>query len=454
MLTAPGPLALVLFQVAAILVTARVFGTLARRVGQPQVVAEILAGIALGPSLLGLVWPEAMGTLFEASSLTGLKVLSQLGLVLFMFQVGVELDRSHVRQHLRTVVTAAGASAVLPALFGVGMAVALFSEYRGPAATQGSFIAFLALAMSVSALPVMARILAEQKLTTSRVGTVALACAGVKDLALWCVLPFLVAFSSPRAGVSVLATAGFGALFLLAVVFGLRPLLAWVCSRVDQQRTTHAAGLSAVVGGLLFTAGVAEWIGIHALVGAFMFGAVMPRDGLFRATLATKLEPVVVSVLLPLFFAWSGLRTQVGVLNTWGEAGVFLALAGLASLGATGGGVFAGRLTGWSWRESGLLGVLLNTRGLMELVVLNIGLDLGLLSPALFTVMVLMALVTTIAATPLLKLIRRGAPPPVEDVPAVSVAGPEAPAQAPALLGPEVIEGTKPATWESRMPRD
>jgi Kef-type K+ transport system membrane component KefB len=442
---------LVLFQVAAILVAARVFGTVARRLEQPSVVAEILAGIALGPSLVGWIWPEAMGALFDPSSLTGLKVLSQLGLVLFMFQVGVELDRSHVKQHLRTVVVAAGASTVLPALFGVGMALVLFAQYRGTNATQGSFIAFLALAMSVSALPVMARILAEQKLTHTRVGTIALACAGLKDLGLWCALPFLVAFASPRPASSALATAGLGAAFLLVVLFAVRPLLLWVCRRVDQQRTTGAAGLSAVVGGLLLTAGVAEWIGIHALVGAFLYGAVMPREGAFRATLASKLEPVVVSVLLPLFFAWSGLRTEVGTLSTWGDAGVFVALAGLATLGATGGGVFAGRVTGLSWRESGALGVLLNTRGLMELVVLNIGLDLGLLSPELFTVMVLMALLTTIAATPLLRMLKLEPElRPTAAVPPITVAG----ATPPRLLAPEVVEGSKPANFESRMQRD
>lgn len=406
MLPAPGPLALVLFQVAAILVTARVFGALAKRLGQPQVVAEILAGIALGPSLLGLLWPGATAALFESSSLAGLKVLSQLGLVLFMFQVGLELDQRHVRAHLRTVLAAAGASTALPAAFGVGAAVVLFSAYAGPVATPGSFVAFMALAMSVSALPVMARIVSEQGLEKTRLGTLALACAGVKDLALWCALPFLIAYAAPQGRASALATAGLGVVFLGLVWLLVRPVLARVCARVDAGRTAPFAGLGKVVGGLLFAAGVAEWIGIHALVGAFLYGAAMPREGRFRATLDAKLAPLVVSVLLPLFFAWSGLRTQVGALGTWGDLGVFLALLGLASLGAIAGGTLGGRATGLSWRESGSLGVLLNTRGLMELVVLNIGLDLGLLSPALFTVMVLVALVTTVATTPLLKLVR------------------------------------------------
>jgi Kef-type K+ transport system membrane component KefB len=406
MSSAPGPLALVLFQVAAILVTARVFGALARRVGQPQVVAEILAGIALGPSLLGLVWPQAMDALFDASSLTGLKVLSQLGLVLFMFQVGVELDRSHIKQHLRTVLSAAFASTAFPALFGALAAVGLYAHYRGELATQPAFVAFLALAMGVSALPVMARIIAEQKLGKTKVATIALACAGVKDLVLWCALPFLVAFATPKSESSTLATGGFGLAFLLLVMFGVRPLLAKVCERADQKQTSSSAALGTVVGGLLATAAVAEWIGIHALVGAFLYGAVMPRNGVFRSTLASKLEPVVVSILLPLFFAWSGLRTQVGALGTTQDALVFAALAGMASLGAMGGGAAAGLATGLSPRESTTLGVLLNTRGLMELVVLNIGLDLGLLSPALFTVMVLVALSTTVLATPLLKLLQ------------------------------------------------
>lgn len=435
MTISPGPLALVLFQVAAILVTARVFGSLARRVGQPQVVAEIFAGIVLGPSLLGLVWPAAVATLFPPGALTGLTVLSQLGLVLFMFQVGVELDRSHVKEHLRTVVAAAGASTGLSALFGVGAALVLFDAYRGPAATQSSFVAFMAMAMAVSALPVMARILADQGLLYSKVGTIALACAGVKDLALWCTLPFLVAFASPRPESSALATAGLALAFLAAAVFVLRPGLAFVCRRVDQKRTTQTAGLSAVVGGLLLTAGAAEWIGIHALVGAFLYGAMMPREGVFRSTLAHKLEPLVVSVLLPLFFAWSGLRTQVGSLDTWADWSVFAALAALASVGAMAGGTLAGRATGLSWRESSGLGVLLNTRGLMELVVLNIGLDLGLLSPALFTAMVFVALATTVAATPLLRALKLK--PAEAAVPAIPPSGDAAADEEP--LGAEVV---------------
>lgn len=430
MLSSPGPLALVLFQVGAILVTARLFGLLARRLGQPQVVAEIVAGVALGPSLLGLLSPTAMHALFAEGSLAGVKVLSQLGLVLFMFLVGLELEREHLKTHLRAVLGAAAGSTALTALFGVGAGVLLFTQYRGPAASQATFVAFMALAMSVTALPVLARILSEQKLEKTRLGTLALACAGIKDLALWCALPFLVAFSGAGSMRSALLTAALGALFLLGVLVVPRPLLARLELAVDSGKVSENSALGAVVGGLLFSAGLAEWIGIHALVGAFLYGAVMPRRGLFRSTLKWKLEPVVVSVLLPLFFAWSGLRTQVGLLTGLGDWGVFAALVGFASFGAMAGGTLAARASGLSWRDSGSLGVLLNTRGLMELVVLNIGLDLGLLSPALFTVMVLVALATTVATTPLLRWLQRGAPreaaaesalPAVPGVPGVDV---------------------------------
>jgi len=395
-------LALLLAQIAAILLVSRALGFLTRWLGQPLVIAEMLAGIALGPSLLGLVFPHAFETLFPTASLGVLKTLSQLGLVLFMFLVGLELDPSLLRGRRAASIAISHTSIALPFALGVGAAWWLRGSYAPREVSFLSFALFLGTAMSVTAFPVLARILTERGLLQSRVGAIAIACAAVDDVTAWCLLAFVVAIAHAHALTDALWTAGLSALFCAFMLLVARPLL-----RRWGERVEKGVGLTpTVVAGVLFlllvSSGITEVIGIHALFGGFLLGAVMPKGTGLAKALAAKLESVAVLLLLPLFFAYSGIRTRLGLVSGTADWLVVAGIIALATLGKFGGSAIAARLTGLRWREASAIGVLMNTRGLMELIVLNIGMDLGVITPTMFTMLVLMALVTTFATTPVL----------------------------------------------------
>lgn len=398
------PLTLLLVQLIVIIGLSRLIGRGARWLGQPLVIAEVVAGIVLGPSLLGLVAPGVLATLFPASSMPGLTMLSQVGLVLFMFLIGLELDPKLLKGRGRSSVAISHSSIVVP--FALGAAAAalwLYEKLADPAVPLSSFVLFMGVAMSITAFPVLARILTDRGLLQSRVGTIAIACAAVDDVTAWCLLAFVV--SIVRA--SDLAQAGLTTLFALLyigfVLVVVRPFLARLAARVVSREGLTQNVVAGTLVLLLASAWATELIGIHALFGAFLFGAVIPKEGGLADALAERLQDVAVVLLLPVFFAFSGLRTQIGLLNTvedWVTCGVIILLA---VIGKFGGSAVAARLTGMPWREASAVGVLMNTRGLMELIVLNLGLDLGVISPQLFTMMVLMALVTTFMTTPLLR---------------------------------------------------
>jgi Kef-type K+ transport system membrane component KefB/nucleotide-binding universal stress UspA family protein len=396
---------LVLAQIAAILVLSRTLGLVTRWLQQPLVVAEVLAGIMLGPSVLGLVWPDAMNALFPPSSFSVLKMLSQIGLVLFMFFVGLELDPKLLKGRTHSSIAISHTSIVVP--FGLGALAAwwLYDGYAPDGVSFVSFMLFIGAAMSVTAFPVLARILSERQLMGTRVGAIAIACAAVDDVTAWCILAFVVAVARARGIESAIWTTGFALAFIVAMIFLVRPFLRRVGARVANAEGLTQTVVAFVLLGLIASAMLSELIGIHALFGAFLFGAVLPKEGRFAQAIADKLETIAVVLLLPLFFAYSGLRTEIGLVTQPQHLLVTAAIIAIATLGKFGGSVVAGRLTGMRWREASAIGILMNTRGLMELVVLNLGMDLGVISPTLFTMMVIMALATTVATTPVLRLV-------------------------------------------------
>jgi Kef-type K+ transport system membrane component KefB/nucleotide-binding universal stress UspA family protein len=398
-----APLPIFIVQALLIVILSRIVGLLSRRLGQPMVIAEIVAGILLGPSLFGWAAPRLSAAVFPARSLPLLGLTSQVGLILFMFLIGLELDPKLLRGRARTSVAISYTSILLPFALGAILALRVRGELAPAGVSSTAFLLFMGAAMSITAFPVLARILVERRLLRSRVGAIAIACAAVDDVTAWCILAFVVSVARASSAMNALGTV-FGALVYIAfMVVGVRPLLARFADRSRIGLSQNLVAL--IVVGLLLSSFVTELIGIHALFGAFLFGAILPKQGTLAAALAEKIEDIVVVFLLPLFFAYSGLRTQIGLLDTpqaWATCALIIAAA---CLGKFGGSFVAGRLTGLSWREAGAVGVLMNTRGLMELVVLNVGLDLGVISPALFTMMVVMALVTTFVTTPILQVV-------------------------------------------------
>jgi Kef-type K+ transport system membrane component KefB/nucleotide-binding universal stress UspA family protein len=392
-------------QVAVIILAARLLGLGARWLGQPMVIAEITAGILLGPSLLGWLAPGTYQAIFPADSLELLSLVSQLGLIFFMFLVGLELEPGLLRGRGHASVVISHTSIVVP--FGLGMLLALYLRPRLSDASVSflAFSLFLGAAMSITAFPVLARILTERRLLRTRVGALTIACAAVDDVTAWCILAFVVAAARATGLGGAVQTTALALAYIGAMIFVVRPFLVRIAARIATPEGLTQNHVAVTILLLLASSWATELIGIHALFGAFLFGAILPKDGGFARSLAEKLEDLVLVVLLPLFFAYSGVRTQIGLLDSvsaWLMCGVIIITACVGKFAAS---TLAARLTGLGWREAGALGVLMNTRGLMELIVLNIGLDLGVISPTLFAMMVVMALVTTFMTTPVLQAI-------------------------------------------------
>jgi len=392
----------VLLALAVILITARAVGALFRRLGQPPVIGEVIAGILLGPSLLGWVAPGAYAYLLPASVAPYLGVLAQIGVILFMFLVGLELDTATLRQGTHSTIAISHASIVVPFLLGSTFALWLYPRFATSDVPFTVFALFLGVSMSVTAFPVLARILTDRNLQRTPLGIVALTCAAVDDVTAWCLLAFVVSVAKARIGsaaVTVLLTLGFIAVVLLLA----RPLLLRLVEKVERQGRLAQTPTALVFIALLLSALATESIGIHALFGAFLLGAVIPHDSRIARDLTHRLEDLVIIFLLPAFFAFTGMRTQIGLVRGVGEWAVCAGIILIACLGKFGGSYVAARLTHLPWRESAALGVLMNTRGLMELIVLNIGLDLKVLSPRLFAMFVLMAVITTLMTAPILE---------------------------------------------------
>ncbi len=399
------PLAILLLQIIVIIAFARLFGWLFKKIGQPAVIGEIVAGIVLGPSLLGSYLPGVNHFLFPGSSLGTLSFISQIGLILFMFIIGMELDLKAIGKQAYGAVIISHASIIIPYTLGMGLAYFIYQEYAPTGITFLSFSLFMGIAMSITAFPVLARILQEKKLTRSKLGALALTCAAADDLTAWCILAAVIALVKSGSTVSVLYTIGLALVYVLLMLKLLRPALEKLETIYEKQEKKRTPIIALFFIILIVSSYLTSIIGIHALFGAFMAGVVMPSSFNFRKIVIDKIEDVSIILLLPLFFVITGLRTEIGLLNhasLWVTFGWILLVA---VAGKFGGSALAARMVGQNWKDSLSIGVLMNTRGLMQLIVLNIGYDLGILSPEIFAMMVLMAIVTTFMTGPALDLI-------------------------------------------------
>jgi Kef-type K+ transport system membrane component KefB len=391
----------VLVALAAVIITGQVFARMFAHVGQPPVIGEVVAGIFLGPSLLG---SKLSAFILPPSVAPFLGVIAHLGVILYMFLIGLDLNLGRLRQRPHATVATSHASILVPFLLGAMAALGLYPRLSHSNVPFTSFALFMAVAMSITAFPVLARILTDRHMARTELGVVALSCAAIDDVTAWCLLAFVVGVAKAQVGEGFLVAAG--ALAYIAFMFLVaRPALIRVMQRRKQEPLARGS-VAFFLFALLVSALATEAIGIHAIFGAFLFGAIIPRDSAAARFFPPHLEHVVGAVLLPAFFAFTGMRTRIDLVSGWDNWLICGLIILLATLGKFGGTLAAARLTGLSWRDAAILGTLMNTRGLMELIVLNVGLDLGAISPTLFAMMVLMALVTTIATSPVLGLLK------------------------------------------------
>ncbi len=402
---AKAPLSHLFIQMLVIIAASRMMGTLFTKIGQPAVVGEMAAGILLGPSLFAMLFPGIFDFVFPAASLGPLKLFSQIGVCLFMFSVGMELEVGQVKNRAHTAVVVSHAGIVIPYFLGVVLAYFLYETLAKPGASFLAFALFMGISMSITAFPVLARILQERGMSKTHLGATAITCAAVDDVTAWSILAFVVAI----AGATSIAASAFNlalvAVFVAVMWWVVRPgLPKWIGRRALEAENPSRGLLAGMVCVVLAAALCTEVIGIHALFGAFLAGVIMPHTGDIRHKLGVRVENFSSVLLLPLFFAFTGLRTNVGLLNDVQGWLLCLGIIGVATVGKLGGSAIVARMTGMGWRDSLQLGALMNTRGLMELIALNIGYDLGILSPRIFTMLVIMALVTTMMTGPLLTL--------------------------------------------------
>jgi Kef-type K+ transport system membrane component KefB len=399
-----SPVFVLLLQLLVILAAGRAMGLVFRRFGQTAVIGEMLAGVLLGPSVLGRSLPQVEALVFPPSSMPALHLISQLGIILFMFVVGMELDFDGLRRRARATVVISNTGIVVPFCLGAALASRLHAGYAPAGVRLSTFALFTGVAMSITAFPVLARIIAERGLTGTALGGTAIGCAAMADVTAWCLLAVVLAVGR-GSGVSAPFVAAACAAILVWVV------LTWIRPRATRLFGTTSAivapptVLSLVLVAMFVAALFTELIGIHALFGAFLAGIAVGGAADLRDPVRRAIEPLSAAVLVPVFFAYSGLRTEIGLVQGWTGWLVCLAIVATAVAGKLGGTAASARWTGMPWRESLALGALMNTRGLMELIVLNVGYDLGILSPALYTMMVVMALATTCMTGPLLAVL-------------------------------------------------
>lgn len=393
-------------QLAVILAVCRVVGLLARRVGQPQVVGEMIAGVLLGPSLLGLLLPDWQNALFpDGPAMAILFTFSQVGLVLYMFIIGMEFDTGLIRHRVRSAVSVSLAGILTPMALGSLVAVLLFAQpgvfFTAPVALWQAML-FMGAAIAITAFPMLARIIVERGLAGTSLGTLALAAGATDDAVSWIIFAIVLAVFQMNAAIAVFAVVG-GALYAIGVLTVGRRLLARLGRMAERGGGVSPPMLAVVLALLMLSAWATDLIGIYAIFGAFILGAAMPR-GVFVEHLRKTLEPVVTNFLLPLFFIYSGLNTQIGLVDSWALWGITLLVLAVAILGKGVACWLAARLSGEPNRDALAIGSLMNARGLIELILLNLGLQAGIITPTLFSVLVLMAVVTTLMASPLFEL--------------------------------------------------
>jgi Kef-type K+ transport system membrane component KefB len=416
----PGILLHVLLTLVVVLVVARVLGATFRRLNQPQVMGEVVAGILLGPSFLGWMAPGVASQVLPVNTAPYLALISQVGVVLYMFLVGLDLDTDLLQKRSQAAIAISHASIVAPFLLGAAFALWLYPRYSTGVFSFTTFALFIGVAMSITAFPVLARILTDRGMQKTRLGVLALACAAIDDVTAWCLLAFAMSVAYAQTGgllFTLITTIGFIFFVLLIAKRGAL----WLVRRQTRKGRTTQDMFAMVCAALLLSALVTERIGVHALFGAFLLGTVIPHNSVLARDIRARCEDLVVVLLLPVFFAFTGMRTQLGLVHGTRDWMACILIIGVASLGKFGGSFLAARWTGSEWREAASLGVLMNTRGLMELIVLNVGLDLGVLSPVLFTMFVFMAVITTLVTTPILHELTKshgqGSDPPLTSFP-------------------------------------
>ena len=404
---AAQPASIFLLQVLIIVGSAQVCGYLFKRIGQPAVMGEIIAGIILGPSLVGRISPSFSAFIFPPSSLGNLQFLSQVGLILFMFVIGIELDLTIVKKKARSAILVSISSIIIPLALGIALSIFLHDEYAPDGVPFYVFALFIGTAMSITAFPVLARIIRERNITDTNAGSIALISAAIGDVAGWCILAFVVAIAKAGSLETSLLTVSATVVYILVMYFVVRPVMKRILLNNTADTIIDRRGVVATFIMLLVSAYVTESIGIHSLFGAFMAGIIMPVNWNIREIIINKIEDVALILLLPVFFILTGLRTQAGLLNDlnlWMTCALVILVAVAGKFGAS---IIAARISGINMHDSLSISALMNTRGLMELIILNIGYDLGILSPQIFTMMVVMALVTTFMTSPLLNLFDR-----------------------------------------------
>lgn len=402
-----GPVATLLLQIVIILLTVRLFGWICSKIGQPTVIGEIIAGIVLGPSLLEALFPAVSMVIFPKESLGNIAMLSQIGLLLFMFIVGMELDLKVLKSKAHDAIFISHASIIFPFSLGIILSYFMYDQLTHGHVHFISFALFMGIAMSITAFPVLARIVHERGMNKTVLGAMVITCAAIDDITAWCILAAVIAIVKAGSFASSLYIIGLAIIYIIVMFKLVRPFL----KRIADLQTSKNLINKTVVGVffivLFLSAYATEVIGIHALFGAFLAGVIMPTNVNFRKLFMDKIEDVSLVLLLPLFFVYTGLRTEIGLLN---DLNLWLICGAIILVAVTGkfiGSMYAARFVGLSWHSSATIGALMNTRGLMELVVLNIGYDLGILTPQVFAMMVIMALVTTFMTSPSLDLIDR-----------------------------------------------
>ncbi len=399
------PLAILLAQIVTIILAARLLGWVCKKIGQPTVIGEIIAGIVLGPSVVGYYFPDFFHTLFPVESLGNLQFLSQIGLILFMFVIGMELDLKVLKNKANDAVVISHASIIFPFALGMILAYFTYTEFAPEGVQFLSFSLFMGIAMSITAFPVLARIVQERGLHKSKLGMMVITCAAADDITAWCLLAAVIAIVKAGSFGSSLYVIALAVIYVLVMLKMVKPFLKRVGDLYSTREKLSKPVVAIFLLTMIISSYLTEVIGIHALFGAFMAGVIMPDNIRFRTIFIEKVEDVSVVLLLPLFFVYTGLRTEIGLLNDahlWKITGIIILVA---VVGKFVGSAFAAKFVGQNWRDSLTIGVLMNTRGLMELVVLNIGFDLGVLNPEVFAMMVIMALATTFMTGPGLNLI-------------------------------------------------
>jgi len=394
-----------LLQIIIIIILTQLLGWLFKKIGQPAVIGETVAGIILGPSLLGLLFPDIFHFIFPVESLPNLRFLSQIGLILFMFIIGMELDTRLLRKQAFEALIISHASILIPFTLGIFLSYYLYHTYG-----QTDFISFalfMGIAMSITAFPVLARIIRDRKLTNTKLGNLAISCAASDDVTAWCILAILIALIRSGSGMNGFFVVTMVLLYVFIMLVPVKKMLNKIQAAYEKRKIAYNGLMAIMYSLMLLSSWCTEVIGIHALFGAFLAGIVIPKKDGLQKKIIDRISDVSMVMLLPLFFVYTGLRTNAGILNSSGLWISFLLILMCAVAGKFGGSALIAKVLGQSWKDSLSIGALMNTRGLMELIVLNIGYDMHIISADIFSMMVLMALLTTMMTNPVLNWIER-----------------------------------------------